>query len=213
MNAPKKPLMTQARQCFLTSLDIPRLAPDQHRAEVPGIVARVDQHAVEPQHIRDREHEQRQRRERRSLPSRTGTARPSTSARGSRRSRSAPRSPTARRAWSPRYRASAPAGAGSPSRCRSSDCGAPCRPAPTKRPSTSPVRSHREQRAVGPVSRARGPGRSNAAEIAGQLRQAGCSPPARRGRSGRPRAKRRSREGLPLGGIARSSRPALTRKG
>jgi len=29
------------------------LAPDQHRAEVPGAVARVDQNPVDPQHVRD----------------------------------------------------------------------------------------------------------------------------------------------------------------
>ena len=42
--------------------DVPRFAPDQHRAEVPGIIARLHQHPVEPQHVRHREHEQRDRR-------------------------------------------------------------------------------------------------------------------------------------------------------
>ena len=37
-------------------------APDQHRTEMPGPVARIDQHTVEPQHIRDRAEKQHRRR-------------------------------------------------------------------------------------------------------------------------------------------------------
>ena len=38
-----------------------RLAADQHRAEMPGPVARIDQHPVEPQHIGYRQDQQRNR--------------------------------------------------------------------------------------------------------------------------------------------------------
>ena len=44
----------------LDFLAVPGLAPGQHRTEMPGMIARLDEKAVEPQHVGNRQYEQRQ---------------------------------------------------------------------------------------------------------------------------------------------------------